>query len=59
MQCHANNQICLKFFNCETYYTLSLDNWKRIDFDEKRKAADGLISAIKATNDRVQIEWKI
>ncbi len=56
MQCHANNQICLIFFNCETYYTLSLDNWKRIDFDEKRKAADGLISAIKATNDRVQIE---
>ena len=24
-----------------------------------RKAADGLISTIKATSDRVQIEWKI
>ena len=30
-----------------------------IDFDDKRKAADGLISTIKATSDRVQIEWKI
>ena len=39
-----------------SYY---LDNWQRIDFDDKRKAADGLISTIKATSDRVQIEWKI
>ena len=30
-----------------------------IDFDDKRKAADGLISTIKATSDRVQIERKI
>ena len=30
-----------------------------IDFDDKRKAADGLISTIEATSDRVQIEWKI
>ena len=36
-----------------------LDNWESIDFDDKRKAADGLISTIKATSDRVQIEWKI
>ena len=36
-----------------------LDNWDSIDFDDKRKAADGLISTIKATSDRVQIEWKI
>ena len=27
--------------------------------DGIRKAADGLISTIKATSDRVQIEWKI
>ena len=39
-----------------SYY---LDNWESIDFDDKRKAADGLISTIKATSDRVQIEWKI
>ena len=39
-----------------SYY---LDNWQSIDFDDKRKAADGLISTIKATSDRVQIEWKI
>ena len=39
-----------------SYY---LDNWVSIDFDDKRKAADGLISTIKATSDRVQIEWKI
>ena len=36
-----------------SYY---LDNWDSIDFDDKRKAADGLISTIKATSDRVQIE---
>lgn len=39
-----------------SYY---LGNWDSIDFDDKRKAADGLISTIKATSDRVQIEWKI
>ena len=46
----------------EAYITntaLYLDNWESIDFDDKRKAADGLISTIKATSDRVQIEWKI
>ena len=39
-----------------SYY---LDNWKSIDFDDKRNAIDGLISTIRATSDRVQIEWKI
>ena len=52
-------------FPLNTSVTLScvmvyyLDNWDSIDFDDKRKAADGLISTIKATSDRVQIEWKI
>ena len=32
-----------------SYY---LDNWDSIDFDDKRKAADGLISTIKATVSR-------
>lgn len=35
------------------------DATDNLDFDDKRKAADGLISTIKATSDRVQIEWKI
>ena len=39
-----------------SYY---LDNWNSIDFDDKRKAADILILTIRATSDRVQIEWKI
>ena len=44
------------FGDITRYY---LDNWDSIDFDDKRKAADGLISTIKATSDHVQIEWKI
>ena len=41
------------------FHHVLLDNWDSIDFDDKRKAADGLISTIKATSDHVQIEWKI
>ena len=29
------------------------------DFEDKRKAADGLIISISATSDHVQVEWKI
>ena len=36
-----------------------LDHWDSIDFEDKRKAADGLIISIKATSDHVQVEWKI
>ena len=36
-----------------------LDDWDNISFDDKRKAADGLISSISATSDYVKIEWKI
>ena len=36
-----------------------LDHWDSIDFDDKRKAADGLIISISATSDHVQVEWKI
>lgn len=36
-----------------------LDDWDNISFDDKRKAADGLISSISATSDCVKIEWKI
>ena len=36
-----------------------LDDWENISFEDKRKAADGLISSISATSDYVKIEWKI
>ena len=41
-------------------YSLAyLDDWEHISFEDKRKAADGLISSISATSDYVKIEWKI
>ena len=36
-----------------------LDDWEHISFEDKRKAADSLISSISATSDYVKIEWKI
>ena len=51
--------LCLRTCHAQTILLYYLDNWDSIDFDDKRKAADGLISIIKATSDRVQIEWKI
>ena len=36
-----------------------LDDWENISFEDKRKAADGLISSISATSEYVKIEWKI
>ena len=39
-----------------SYY---LDHWDSIEFDNKRKADDGLIISIKATSDHVKVEWKI
>ena len=36
-----------------------LDDWEHISFEDKRKAADGLISSISATSAYVQIAWKI
>ena len=36
-----------------------LDDWENISFEDKRKAADGLIISISATSDYVKIEWKI
>ena len=35
-----------------------LDDWEHISFEDKRKAADGLISSISATSDYVKMEWK-
>ena len=39
-----------------SYY---LNNWDSIEFDDKRKAADIVITTIRATSDHVEIEWKI
>ena len=39
-----------------SYY---LNNWDNIEFDDKRKAADIVITTIRATSDHVEIEWKI
>ena len=36
-----------------------LDDWEHISFEDKRKAADSLISSISATSNYVKIEWKI
>lgn len=39
-----------------SYY---LNNWDSIEVDDKRKAADIVITTIRATSDHVEIEWKI
>lgn len=36
-----------------------LDSWESVSFDDKRQVVDALISVIKATNEKVEIEWKI
>lgn len=55
----VSDEVAEVFLADARYEMAYLDNWESIDFDDKRKAADGLISTIKATSDRVQIEWKI
>ena len=55
----VSEEVAEMFKEFERKEAAYLDNWNSIDFDDKRKAADGLISTIKATSDRVQIEWKI
>lgn len=36
-----------------------IQNWEHISFKDRRKVIDGLITQIRATNEFVQIEWKI
>ena len=36
-----------------------LEDWENTNFDDKRQVADSVISAIRATSDSVEIEWKI
>jgi len=35
-----------------------LDNWDHISFEDRRIVADGLLTRVKATSERMQIEWK-
>jgi len=36
-----------------------LDDWENVSFDDKRQVLDGVITRIRATNENVEIEWKI
>ena len=36
-----------------------LDDWENVSFDDKRQVTDALISVIRATSDKIEIEWKI
>ncbi len=36
-----------------------LGDWDNVEFDDKRLVADSLISQIRATNELVQVEWRI
>jgi DNA-directed RNA polymerase subunit RPC12/RpoP len=48
-------------FFLERLCTISahMDNWAETGFDEKRLAADVLISQIHATDDKLRITWKL
>jgi len=35
-----------------------LDKWDTVDFEDKQKVADYLITRIRATSESVEIEWK-
>ena len=36
-----------------------LDDWENVSFEDKQKVVDALIIVIRATNEKVEIEWKI
>ena len=36
-----------------------LDDWENVSFEDKRQVVDALITVIRATNEKVEIEWKI
>ena len=36
-----------------------LDDWENVSFEDKRHVVDALITVIRATNEKVEIEWKI
>ena len=65
----ANRQRLIKeiaALNAETispqkveFLSAHLDNWDTIDFDDRRRVTDIVLSQVQATNDRVSFEWKI
>ena len=36
-----------------------LNNWNDVDFDDKRRVLDTLVSKISATSEHISIEWKL
>lgn len=36
-----------------------LNDWANVSFEDKRQVVDALITVIRATNEKVEIEWKI
>lgn len=36
-----------------------LDTWDEVDFDDKRRVVDLMLSAIYATSENINIAWKI
>ena len=36
-----------------------LNDWDNVSFDDRRQVVDGLINIIRATDENVDIEWKI
>ena len=36
-----------------------LDDWENVSFEDKRQVVDALITVIRATSEKVEIEWKI
>ena len=65
----ANRQRLIKeiaALNAETispqkieFLSAHLDNWDTIDFDDRRRVTDIVLSQVQATSDRVSFEWKI
>ena len=65
----ANRQRIIKeiaALNAETispqkieFLSAHLHNWNNIDFDDRRRVTDIILSQVQATSDRVSFEWKI
>lgn len=36
-----------------------LSNWSNVEFDDKRRVIDALVTQIQATSEHVSIQWKI
>ena len=36
-----------------------LDDWENVSFEDKQQVVDLMITVIRATSEKLQIEWKI